>query len=668
MIVYSNNVGGLIVRINKIGSDQAITFACEELKSYLEKIDKTLKVEIVEETEKTDCLNVGICDEFDLLLAEVEDKSIDDAIYIDVEAENGIITGTNPHSVLIAVYRYLKELGVRFIRPGKDNENIPELKVADKKVYVNEAAAYRHREVCIEGACSYEHIADMIDWIPKMAMNGYYTQFVRPNGFFKVWYEHSGNDYAEKEFKTEAEYAEILEKLEDEIQKRDILYSVVGHSWQVECLGLDGSYWHTVDEPTDPEVIECLAEIKGERKLFGGVPVNTNLCYSSKKVQNIMTDYMIDFLKKKPFTKYLVFWLADDTGNECSCENCKKGSYTDYYIQMLNLLDEKLTKENMDTKIVPIVMWKYLPDKEKIKNPDRFSMMYAPIFRNFSEAYPAEVTEEYLKNAIRKIDDPDNTDLNIVLKPTENNVGLLKTWQEIFDGDYLFYDYQMIWFHYMDPSYMYCSKIIYEDMKNLKVMGVNGISSCQGQRVFLPTTLPMSVLAQTLWNRDIDYEAFKKDTLTAEYGVDGLKLGELLEKLAIPEMTQKMAGPDALDWEATKGEETVNLIKSRYQFVDKMEDLVKVNLKREELTDAQKMSWNYFKFYPQIAKYYLDIWTASFGEADYQKSKDIAIEMVDYVMKNEEHIHRVFDGCLFWRRIFYFYNNRKNPGVVIDAE
>lgn len=507
----------------------------------------------------------------------------------------------------------------------------------------------------------------MIDWIPKVGMNGYFTQFVRPDGFFKVWYEHEGNDYLEKEYKTNEDYAKILTDLEEEIQKRDLLYSVVGHSWQAECVGLDGSYWHKVDEPTDPEIIECLAEVNGERKLFGGVPVNTNLCYSNPKVQHKMTDFMIELAKKKPFTKYLVFWLADAVGNECSCEECRKGSFVDYYIQMINMLDEKLTKENMDTKIVPIVMWKYLPEKEKIKNPDRCSMMYAPIHRDFSEKYPSLIDAEYLKGAITKIDDPENTDLNIVLKPTENNVGLLKTWQDIFKGDYLFYDYQMIWFHYMDPSYMFCSEVIYEDMKNLHVMGINGLSSCQGQRVFLPTVLPMATMAQTLWNKDTDYEAFKVKTLTDEYGEDGVKVGEILERIAIPEMTRMMSGPDALDWEKTKGEETINLIKSRYAVIDELEELINENLKKE-FPDAIKLSWNYLKFYPQIARYYMDVWTSSFGEADLEKTRKIAVEMVEYVMKNEKDIHRVFDGCLFRRRIYNFFNTHRLPGIVLGLD
>lgn len=39
----------------------------------------------------------------------------------------------------------------------------------------------------------------------------------------------------------------------------------------------------------------------------------------------------------------------------------------------------------------------------------------------------------------------------------------------------------------------------------------------------------------------------------------------------------------------------------------------------------------------------------------------------EYVMKNEEYIHRVFDGCLFRRRIYNFFNTHRLPGIVLDV-
>ena len=658
----------MICRIKPLGNDITTTMAVNELVSYISKMDPSVEVLVAESyTEKESCIAIGCSPRFEHLLPVIADKTLDDAIHIDVRHGTGIITGTNPRSVLIAVYRYLKELGCKFIRPGTDNEVIPQIDLSTQHVLVTEAASYRHREVCVEGACSYEHVADMIDWIPKVGMNGYFMQFVKPDGFFKVWYEHEGNAYAQKEYKTAKEYADILTALEQEIRKRGLVYSTVGHSWNCECIGIDGSYWYKMTEPVPADKIKYLAQVNGKRDLFGGVPVNTNLCYSNPEVQHLMTDYMIDYLKKKPYVNNLVFWLADDTGNECSCEECRKKTNGDWYFQMINLLEEKISKENLTARIVPIIREKHIPATERIKNPSRMSMMYAPIFRNFSETYPSVIDEDYLRNAIRRIPDTPDVDLNVILKPTENCVGVLRTWQDIFAGDYLVYDYQMIWFHLMDPSYMFCADVIHKDIQNLAVMGINGMSSCQGQRVFLPTSLPMATLAQTLWDRNTDYEAFKVKTLTDEYGEEGIQVGELLSNIAIPEMTGKMSGPDALDWEKSKGQATIDMIKPKYAYIDQLEDLVKKNLNREDYPEAVRKSWEYLSYYPQIARYYMDVWTAAFGEADLEKSRMIAVEMVDYVMKNEAHIHRVFDGCLFRRRIYNFFNTHRLPGVVLDV-
>ena len=167
-------------------------FAGEELRRAFQAMDAALRVDLLEaqryETSWTGVIWVGVDPAFSELVPAVPDPEADDAVYVRMENGSGIITGSNRRSVLIAVYRCLREMGWGFVRPGRDQERIPAADPMARTVHVAEAASYRHRAVCIEGSCSYEHVLDMVDWLPKAAMNGYFFQFDLPYTFFHNWY------------------------------------------------------------------------------------------------------------------------------------------------------------------------------------------------------------------------------------------------------------------------------------------------------------------------------------------------------------------------------------------------------------------------------------------------------------------------------------------------
>ena len=96
----------------------------------------------------------------------VADPVLDDAIRIEVANGTGFITGANLRSVLIAVYRFFREAGCVFVRPGKDGEAVPVRDSARIAVKISERAAYRHRGLCLEGSASYENVAELIDFAP----------------------------------------------------------------------------------------------------------------------------------------------------------------------------------------------------------------------------------------------------------------------------------------------------------------------------------------------------------------------------------------------------------------------------------------------------------------------------------------------------------------------
>ena len=122
-------------RIYQLGSEKAVEFAADELKKYLQRIlgkDTSVVLEKKENFNQAvkDVIWVGTSEKFhsDLGL-EVQNPELDDAIAIEVEGGSGIISGVNPRSVLLGVYRFLTEIGCRWVRPGLDGEILPSGKV-----------------------------------------------------------------------------------------------------------------------------------------------------------------------------------------------------------------------------------------------------------------------------------------------------------------------------------------------------------------------------------------------------------------------------------------------------------------------------------------------------------------------------------------------------------
>ena len=114
-------------QIFKITPHTVVDFAAEELKKYLRRIcPESGNIRIGYEKDRQDGIRLGLMSDFGLDTSDAADVELDDILYIDVD-ENacGIIAGSNPRSVLLAAYRYLQELGCRWLLPGSDGEYIP---------------------------------------------------------------------------------------------------------------------------------------------------------------------------------------------------------------------------------------------------------------------------------------------------------------------------------------------------------------------------------------------------------------------------------------------------------------------------------------------------------------------------------------------------------------
>ena len=251
-------------------------------------------------------------------VAVVADPAMDDAVAIAVEGGAGYIGGPNPRSVLIGVYRLLRERGCAWVRPGPAGERVPACTLADLGASISEEAAYRHRALCIEGAVSYDNVASLIDWAPKVGLNGYFTQFRESYIFFERWYAHRNNPLKPSEPFGVERAREFMEGIVGEVARRGLLYHAVGHGWTCEPLGIAGLGWDAESPTLSPETTALLAEVNGVRALWRGVPLNTNLCYSNPAVREMVVGSIVDYLADHPEVDLLHFWLADGSTTSVS--------------------------------------------------------------------------------------------------------------------------------------------------------------------------------------------------------------------------------------------------------------------------------------------------------------------------------------------------------------
>lgn len=624
----------VLSKINEKDNNTLI-FASYELQKYLGYvIDDDISIIPANAEFKTKPNTVFLMINQNLNISGISDPELDDAIHIDIKDCSGIISGTNARSVLIGVYRYLKELGFAFLRPGKDGEYYPD-KFRFKDVNLTEKSSYRHRSVCIEGSVSQENLMDMIDWIPKASMNGYFMQFQIPRVFFDRWYLEE-TPFREKLELTNEEILLIVSLAEEEIKKRSLMYHSAGHGWTCQVVGIDGTAWEKHEEPEEKYRYR-LALVNGERKLWEGIPLNTNLCYSNFEVRNILTDNIISYCKSHPGLSYLHFWLADAFNNNCECENCKGTNISDYYVMMLNELDEKLKKENLDTRIVFLLyfdlLWK--PEVEKIKNKDRFVLMFAPITRSYSSSYCTEAKGETKPYEYNKIELP---------KDVGENLAYLKEWQKEFDGDSFDFDYHFMWDHYYDfPQYNH-AKILSGDIKNLEKIGLNGLVSCQIQRAFLPTSLNMNIMAETLWNKDADFDSVALKTLEKEFGSEYKFVIDYLSFLSDNGCAKAIREEERI----STSENIASLDKS-IEKIDCSASFIENQISNSD--DNQKTNaWEKLKFFSQLYKEmlltYKQIATGN-TDVDISHIKKLALE-------NEMRFRDEFDAMYFLQT---FYTN-----------
>lgn len=453
-----------------------------------------------------------------------EDDGFDEHFEIDVTAGKGYIKANRPRALLLGVYDFLRRVGCRFVRPGKDGEIIPKKELADINVKASVTPANRHRGITIEGAVSLQNVLDIVEWAPKVGFNSYFIQFRTAFEFFNRWYSHQRNDMLAPEPFTEADSERFVKEIVAKIKERDMIYHAVGHGWTAACVDINSNGWGNTDDVLTDEKRAFLAEINGKRGFFNGIPLNTNLCYSNPAVRSRLTDEVVSYAAAHPEIDVLHFWLADDSNNVCECGKCSEKLPADWYVPILNDIDARLTAAGIKTKICFLV---YLdlywpPETERIINEDRFIMMFAPIFRSYSEPCGAADDGEGL---------PYNRNRVVYPHVTPPYLHFLKGWQKIFGGDCFDFDYHLMWDINRDFGGETLAEVLYDDIRVLPALGMNGFMSCQLQRAFYPNGFAFYLLGRALFDGDISYAELRREYYSAAFGENAAFASEFYREI-----------------------------------------------------------------------------------------------------------------------------------------
>ena len=648
-----------MLTIKKLRADHVLDYAAEELKKYLRMMmPEGGEIDIFLDPEAKDGFRLGLLEDFGLP-NDVEDVVLDDVIHIDTDCEGGILAGSNPRSVLFSVYRFLRENGCRWLYPGVDGDYVPMKDIEPVKYH--KAADHRIRGFCDEGSVSQINMLECIEFYPKLEMNTFAIEWFIPMGYYNRYYAHPYNETNRiPEEADEAQVTQWRRQCEVEINKRGLVMPSIGHGWTCRAFGFPANNnTKNTYELGDYENADksMLAMLNGKRDFFRNVPIYTQVCMSRQDVRDKITDEIVAYAEKHTNMTYLRISLADGSKNHCECPECSKMRPADWLWTILNEADEKLTAKNLPTRLTVSAYMDtfFAPEKVRLKNPKRFMLGYAPISRD----YQSSITEDsvipeptpYVRN---KWKDP---------VTTEEAFALFREYHKIWDGTVFNFEYHFWRHQFLDPGGLSLAKRLYEDVRSMKVMGIHGIMEDGSQRSAFPNCFPTYIYAETLMNRDCDFDAVMEDYFSHIYGKDWKDAYLLLKQISDAFDFAYMEGVCSKDKRISTyyDPDRVPQLEKIHELAAKERALVKKHLKMPNR--PQTVSWRLLLRHAEYCDRMADIMIAKAKGQNY-KAIELAKEYEHEFGKYELEIERYYDHCLACRVLEHI--TRRPQGVIID--
>lgn len=639
---------------------ETLEYAASELKKYVvgmsrgKILPKICYVDKLPEKPEEGSILLGLLEELSLDMSDLRDAYIEDIIDVDVANLTGYIAGSNERSILMGIYKYCHSAGCRFLRPGADGDYVPQADLLNHTFRYRKKADHPFRGECTEGAVSYEHIRDTVYWLPKIGMNMYMIEGYVPYGYMHKWYGHIGNRFLrQKGQETDVPMIEAyIDLLQQDIKRTGIQLHTLGHAWMFSKMGVKNGPAHRTTLAVRDEDRQYIALLGGKRDFKRGSPFFTHMCYSNPGARKLLVDTLIEYIEEHPYVDFVHAWLADSPNNQCECEECAKMEPSDHYVVLLNELDAEMTKRGMHNRIVFImyVDTERPPVKMRLNNPDRFILLVAIGTQEHYNIGEYEGEEPPYERNKRDIHKP---------YPKELRMKWYRRWKELCNNIPSFvFEYRFYSSMYCDLGHMDLARKTYEGMYSLQNAKLEGCVSDQTHRMYMPTSLPMMLMGQTQFDRELDYDSFVKEYFTDAFGEDGALVQAYLEKMSdllcpanfqvggtigIEEEGLGDADPDGRPWVgnpqvAEKAAKIPALVASFAEVISR-------NI-ANATDNARLLSWHYLRYHAEICRLFSVMLEA--GARNDQEAALAAYQVVeDYVMEHEMEFHNGFDSYLF---------------------
>ena len=152
-------------------------------------------------------------------------------------------------------------------------------------------------------------------------------------------------------------------------------------------------------------------------------------------------------------------------------------------------------------------------------------LMFAPITRCFGHALgdPAcDDGQDWPRPPLNQF---------VISRQTNGFYGrILPAWRQVFPGDSFDFDYHLMWAVWQQLTDTHLARVFYEDLGQLKTMGLDGIVSCQSFRAFYPSGLAMATLAEALWDPTRPLDTIRHAHIEAAFGPDAEFADDYLQK------------------------------------------------------------------------------------------------------------------------------------------